>query len=106
MSQNLCPINRTVSLGLLFILLFKEFFLFEFLNFWFKNAFTLLCLSRDKTKRQSSKNTTLTLTKTLPKKQGYSSVDFQITLSTYKLDSQNKNYIYKIKNTKFCFATK
>ena len=60
-----------------------------------------LCLSRDKTKGQSGKNTTLTPTKTLPKKKGHSSViiifffenspiKFQITLSTYKLNSQNK----------------
>ena len=33
-----------------------------------KKAPTLLCLSRDKIKRQFGKNTTLTLTKTLPKK--------------------------------------
>ena len=44
-------------------------------------------------KRQSDKNTILILTKTLPKKQSYSLVDFQIALSTYKLDFQNKNYI-------------
>ena len=60
--------------------------------FWFKNTFTFLCLSRDKTKGQSDKNTTLT-SKTCPKKQGHSLVDFQIALCTYKLDSQNKNYI-------------
>ena len=48
---------------------------------------------KTKTKRQSSKNTTLTLTKILPKKYGHSPIDFQITLSTYKLDFQNKNYI-------------
>ena len=47
------------------------------------------------TKEQSGKNTTLTLSKTLPKKYSHSSFDFQITLSTYKLDSQNKNQIYK-----------
>ena len=65
--------------------------------FWFKNAPTPQYLSRDKTKRQSGKNTALTPTKTLPKKQGHSLVDFQIVLFTYKLDSQYKNYIYKIK---------
>ena len=64
-----------------------------------------------KIKRQSGKNTTLTPTKILPKKQGHSPViiiiflnspiNFQITLSTYKLDSQNKNYIYKIKTQNF-----
>ena len=56
------------------------------------------------TKAQFSKNTTLTPTKTLPKKQDYTPVIFQIALSiykldsfftkkknTYKLDSQNKN---------------
>ena len=32
-----------------------------------KKALTSLCLSRDKTKGQSGKNATLTLTKTLPK---------------------------------------
>ena len=54
----------------------------------------------------------LTLTKILPKKWGYSFVDFQIVLSTYKLDFQNKNYIYKIKTQVFYlffyynFATK
>ena len=47
-----------------------------------------------KTKAQSGKHTTLTLTKTLPKKQSHSPIDFQIALSTYKLDFQNKNYIY------------
>ena len=36
--------------------------------FWFKNTPTFLCLSRDKTKGQSDKNTTLTPTKTCPKK--------------------------------------
>ena len=58
--------------------------LFGIFIFWFKNAPTLLCLSRDKTKEQSSKNTTLTSTKTLPKKQHHSPIGFQITLSTYK----------------------
>ena len=84
----------------------KELYLYYYLRgfprlrssfFQFKNAPTPLCLSRDKTKRQSGKNATLTLTKTLPKKQGQFVVDFQITLSIYKLDYQNKNYIYKIK---------
>ena len=50
------------------ILLFKGFFLFGFLIFYFKNALTPLCLSRNKTKGQSSKNATLTPTTTLPKK--------------------------------------
>ena len=53
-----------------------------------------------KTKEQSDKHTTLTPTKILPKKQSHSLVDFQIALSTYKLDSQNKNYIYN-KKTQF-----
>ena len=69
------------------ILLFKGLPLFGFLIFQFKNAPTPLCVSRDKTKGYSGKNTTLTPTKTLPKKQDYSPVIFQITLSTYKLDS-------------------
>ena len=52
------------------ILLFKGLPLFEFLIFFFgfKNAHTLLCLSRNKTKGQFVKNTILTPTKTLPKK--------------------------------------
>ena len=62
-----------------------------------------LCLSRDKTKGQSGKNTTLTPIKTLPKKQGHSHVDFQIALSTYKLNFQNKNYVYKMKTHVFFF---
>ena len=70
--------------------------------FWFKNAPTPLYLSRDKIKGQFGKNTTLIFTKTWPKKYGYSLVDFQISLSTYKLNSQNKNYIYKIE-TQFFF---
>ena len=37
------------------------------LLFWLKNVPTSICLSIDKTKGQSSKNTTLTPTKTLPK---------------------------------------
>ena len=61
--------------------------------------------NRDKIKGQSGKNTNLTSTKTLPKKQDHFLINFQITLSTYKLYFQNKNYIYKIKNTKF-FSTK
>ena len=73
--------------------------------FQLKNALTPLSLSRDKTKGQSDKNTTLTLTKTLSKKQGYSHIDFQIVLSIYKLKFQNKNYIYN-KNTFSFFATK
>ena len=69
------------------ILLFKGFLLLGFHIFQFKNAPTPLCLSRDKIKGHSGKNTTLTLTKTLPKKQDYFPVIFQITLSTYKLNS-------------------
>ena len=68
------------------ILLFKGLLLFGFLIFQFKNTPTPLCLSRDKTKGYSGKNAILTLTKTLPKKQDYSPVIFEIALSTYKLD--------------------
>ena len=50
------------------ILLFKGYFLFGFLIFLFKNILTSLYLSRDKTKGQFGKNTTLTPTKILPKK--------------------------------------
>ena len=45
------------------ILLFKGLPLFGFFIFKFKNVLTPLCLSRDKTKGQSGKNTTLTPTK-------------------------------------------
>ena len=45
----------------------------------------------------------LTPNKTLPKKQGHSPVNFQISLFTYKLDFQNKNYIFKIKKHRFLF---
>ena len=83
------------------ILLFKGLPLFGFLIFQFINAPTSLCLNRDKTKGQSGKNATLTLTKTLSKKQDHSLIHFQIYLFNYKLDFQNKNYIYKIKNTIF-----
>ena len=53
-----------------------------------------LWLSRDKTKGQFGKNATLTLTKTLLKKYDNFFINFQIDLFTYKLDFQNKNYIY------------
>ena len=46
----------------------RGFLCLRSLFFWFKNASTLLCLSKDKIKRQSGKNTTLTPTKTLPNK--------------------------------------
>ena len=65
----------------------KSFLCLGSLFFWLKNTLTPLCLYRDETKEQSGKNITLTLTKILHKKYG------QITLSTYKLDFQNKNYI-------------
>ena len=93
--------------GYFSILLFKGFSLFGFLIFQFKNAPTPLCLSRDKIKGHAGKNVTLTPTKTLPKKQDYIPVIFQINLSnyklnsffkkkkkTYKLDSQNKNTFF------------
>ena len=83
------------SVAFVSILLFKGLSLFGFLIFQFKNALTPLCLSRYKTKGHSGKNATLTPTKTLPKKQDYSPVIFQITLSTYKLDS----FLKKKKNT-------
>ena len=61
--------------------------MFEILIFWLKNAHISLCLSKNKTIGKSSKNTTLTPTKILPKKYDNSPINFQITLSTYKLDS-------------------
>ena len=87
------------------ILLFKGLPLFGFLIFQFRNTLTPLYLCRNKTKGQYGKNVTLTLTKTLSKKQDKFPVNFQIVLSTYKLDFQNKNYIYKIK-TQFFFSSK
>ena len=50
------------------ILLFNGLPLFGFLIFLFENAPTPLCLGRNKTKRYSGKNATLTPTKTLLKK--------------------------------------
>ena len=89
--------------------MFKGLPLFGFFIFQFKNAPTPLCLSRDKTKGHSGKNATLTPTKILPKKQDYSSIIFQIALSTYKLNSFFKkkkktliNQILKIKTLFFC----
>ena len=80
----------------------RGFTCLDSLFFQFKNVSTLLYLSRNKTKRQFDKNTTLTPTKTLSKKQNHSTINFEVFLFTNKLDFQNKNYIYKIK-TKFCF---
>ena len=58
-----------ILLGCLSILLFNKFFPFcIFIFFLFKNSLTPLCLCRDKTKRQSNKNTILTQSKTLPSK--------------------------------------
>ena len=48
------------------------------------------------TKGYSGKNTTLTPTKTLPKKQVYFPIIFQIALSIYKLDSLIKKNTYKL----------
>ena len=67
------PTLRDMVKGVFFlfflsILLFKGLSLFGLLNFLFKNNPTLLCLSRDKTKGQFDKNTTLTFTKMLHKK--------------------------------------
>ena len=81
----------------IYILLFKGLPVFGFLFFLgSKMPYTPLCLSREKIKGKSGKNTTLNPTKILPKKQDYSPVIFfffenspintQIALSTYKLD--------------------
>ena len=64
-------------------------------------------------KGHSGKNATVTPTKILPKEQDYSPIIFQITLSTYKLDSffkkkkntykldsQNKNIFFFVKEKK------
>ena len=68
--------GNNIFKGYISILLFKGLLLFGFFIFQFKNAYTLLCLSRDKTKRQFGNNATLTLTKTLLKKLDYSPVKF------------------------------
>ena len=57
-----------LRITLLYLLLFKGFLLRSSFFFWFKDALALLCLSRNKTKGLSDKNTTLTPIKTLPKK--------------------------------------
>ena len=49
-------------------LLFKGLLLLGFSFYLFKKISIPICLSINKTKEQSSKNTTLTLTKILPKK--------------------------------------
>ena len=54
----------------------RGFSCLDFSFFQFKNAPTSLYLSRNKTKGQSGKNVTLTPTKTLPKKQDHSPVNF------------------------------
>ena len=90
----------------IYTLLFKGLSLFGPDLFLFQNTPTPLSLSRDKIKGQSDKNATLTPTKILPKKYDKFPVNFQIDLSTYKLDFQNKNYIYKIKTHFFFGATK
>jgi len=41
----------------------------------------------------------------LPKKLDHFPVNFQIILSTYKLNSQNKDYIFKIKTQSFFLST-
>ena len=80
----------------------KSFPCVRFSFFWFKKTPTLLCLIRDKIIGYSSKNTTLTRTKISSKKQGHSSVDFQIILFAYKLILKIK-IIYKKLKTQFFF---
>ena len=74
--------------------------------FWFKNIPTPLCLSRDKTKGQSDKNTIVTPTKTLPKKYGNSHVDFQIVLSTLSTQKKFALSTYKLEWMKNYDTTK
>ena len=57
---------------MLSILLYKELLWFGMDISLYKNTSTFLGLSRDKTKGQPGKNTSLTLTKTLPTKYKYS----------------------------------
>ena len=103
------PSSATVSLFGFLIFQFKntlKLSLFGFFIFQFKNTLTPLYLCIDKIKEQSSKNAILTPTKTLSKKQDKFPVNFQIILSSYKLDYLNKNYIYKIQTQSFFFAKK
>ena len=93
----------TLFISIIYCYHLRGFSCLEFLVFLFKNVCISLCLVRDKIKEQSSKNITLIPTKTLLKKWSHSPINFQIFLSTYKLDSQNKNYIYKIKSQGFFF---
>ena len=72
--------------GLYLYYYLRGFFCLGSSFFWLKNALTPLCLCRDKTEGQSGKNITLIPTKILPKKYG------QITLSIYKLNSQNMQW--------------
>ena len=74
--------------------------------FLFKNAHTLLPLSRDKVKGQFGKNTTLNPTKILPPKLDHFPLNFQIDLFTYKLDSQKKITYKKLKHRFFFFLQK
>ena len=105
------PLNNSIDIDYLYYYL-RGFPCLDSLFFWFKNTPTPLCLSRKKTKGYSGKNATLTPTKTLLKKYDYSSVIFQITLSTYKLDSffKKKKKTYKLdsqnKNTFFLLKKK
>ena len=99
-------VTITLFISIIYCYHLRGFSCLEFLVFLFKNVSIFLCLVRDKTKGQSSKNTTLIPIKTLLKKWSHSPINFQIFLSTYKLDSQNKNYIYKIKSQGFFLATK
>ena len=61
--------HRTCETRVKRLVLFKELPLFGILIFLVKKCpYTPLCLSKDKTKGQSSKNTTLIYIKILPKK--------------------------------------
>ena len=87
------------------ILLFKGLFLFGILIFFnSKIPLNPYVYAEIKLKDNSIKNTTLTPTKILPKKQDHSFVNFQIVLSTYKLDFQNKNLYYYLRGF-LCFGS-
>ena len=66
--------------------------------FWVQNTHISLSLSKDRTKEQQNKNTSLTSTKTLPTKNDYSPTNPLIQKQTSHLNSSKK------KNSKLNFS--
>ena len=58
--------------------------------FWVQNTHISLSLSKDRTKEQQNKNTSLTSTKTLPTKNDYSPTNPLIQKQTSHLNSSKK----------------